>query len=153
MKRHWHVIYGSMIIFFIACGIAIPNQSVPWVSTTIMTFTAMMWHRAQAASWQAFVYMKAHAAYWRGVAYEAMYGLDALEERVRDEETDRDMHAVKLHVRKPADFPKGSAPTLSPFGEALAEMYRRARPHTRPLIQNDHSTEPTDTQGEENEKH
>lgn len=145
MKRHWHVIYGSMIIFFIACAIVIPNQALPWVSTTIMTATAMMWHRAQAASWQAFVYMKADAAYWRGVAYEAMYGLDALEERARDEETDRDPHALKLHAKSPADFPKGFAHTPSPIEKALAKMYRHARPRTRPLIQNDHHGERTET--------
>lgn len=144
MKRHWYALYGAMIIFFIACAIAIPNQALPWVSTAIMTWIAMMWHRAQAASWQAFKTTKKIAAYWRGVAYEAMYGLDALEERVRDEETNRDPHALKLHARKPADFPKGSAHTPSPFSEALAEMYRHARPHTRPLIQNDHHGERTE---------
>ncbi|MDU4692639.1 MAG: hypothetical protein E6Y12_02970 [Dermabacter sp.] len=135
MKRHWHVLYGTMIIFFIACAIAIPNQALPWVSTAIMTCTAMMWHRAQAASWQAFVAMKAHAACWRGVAYEAMY------ECVRDEETNRDMHALKLHEITPADFLENSTPTSSPIDKALAEMYRHARPHTRPLIQNDHHDE------------
>lgn len=29
MKRHWHVIYGAMIAFFIACAIALPNQALP----------------------------------------------------------------------------------------------------------------------------
>ena len=107
----------------------------------------MMWHRAQAASWQAFKTTKKIAEYWRGVAYEAMYGLDALEERERTngEETNRDMYAVKLHVMKPADFLEGSTPTHSPFGEALAEMYRHARPYTRPLIQTDRHGERTET--------
>lgn len=40
MKRHWCVIYGAMIVFFVACAIAIPNQALPWVSTAIMTATA-----------------------------------------------------------------------------------------------------------------
>ena len=93
MKRHWHVLYGTMIVLFIAFAIAIPNQSIPWVSTAIMTCTAMMWHRAQAASWQAFVAMKAHAACWRGIAYEAMY------ECVRDEETDRERPNVNIHTQ------------------------------------------------------
>lgn len=153
MKRHLYVLYGTMIVIFIGCAIAIPSQALPWVSTAIMTATAMMWHRAQAASWQAFVAMKAHAACWRGVAYEAMYDCDVPEERTCGEETNRDMHALKLHAITPADFPKGSTPTPSPIDKALAEMYRHARPHTHPLIKNDHSTEPTDTQGEENEKH
>lgn len=99
MKRHWHVMYGAMIVFFIACAIAIPNQSLPWVSTAIMTCTAMMWHRAQAASWQAFKTTKKIAEYWRGVAYEAIYGLDALEERVRDEETTRERPTVNIHTQ------------------------------------------------------
>ena len=72
----------------------------------------------------------------RGVlAYEAMY------ECVRDEETNRDMHALKLHEITPADFLENSTPTSSPIDKALAEMYRHARPHTRPLIQNDHHDE------------
>ena len=40
MKRCWFVIYGAMIVFFVACAIAIPNQALPWVSTAIMTATA-----------------------------------------------------------------------------------------------------------------
>ena len=108
MKRHWCVLYGTMIIFFIACAIAIPNQSIPWVSTAIMTCTTMMWHRAQAASWQAFVAMRAHAACWRGVAYEAMY------ECVRDEETDRERPTVNIHTQH-----------QEKFEEVLAEINRR----------------------------
>lgn len=108
MKRHWHVIYGTMIIFFIACGIAIPNQSIPWVSTAIMTCTAMMWHRAQAASWQAFKTTKKIAEYWRGVAYEAMYGC------VRDEETNRERPTVNIHTQH-----------HEKFEEVLAEINRR----------------------------
>lgn len=108
MKRHWCVIYGAMIVFFVACAIAIPTQSLPWVSTAIMTATAMMWHRAQAASWQAFVAMKAHAACWRGVAYEAMY------ECARDEETDCERPNVNIHTQY-----------HEKFGEVLAEINRR----------------------------
>lgn len=115
MKRHWHVIYGAMIAFFIACAIAIPNQALPWVSTAIMTCVAMMWHRAQAASWQAFKTTKKIAEYWRGVAYEAIYGLDALEERVRDEETDRERPNVNIHTQH-----------QEKFEEVLAEINRRA---------------------------
>lgn len=77
MKRHWHVIYGTMIIFFIACAIAIPNQSVPWVLTAIMTCTAMMWHRAQAASWQMYEARADSAERWREVACNAMEERDA----------------------------------------------------------------------------
>lgn len=109
MKRHWHVLYGAMIVFFIACAIVIPNQSLPWVSTAIMTCVALMWHRAQAASWQAFVAMKAHAACWRGVAYQAMYDC------VRDEETDRERPNVNIHTQH-----------QEKFEEVLAEIIRRA---------------------------
>lgn len=114
MKRHWHVIYGVMIVLFIACAIAIPSQALPWVSTAIMTATAMMWHRAQAASWQAFVAMKAHAACWRGVAYEAMHERDALIERARDEETNRKRPTVNTHTQY-----------HEKFGEVLAAVIRR----------------------------
>lgn len=114
MKRHLYVLYGTMIIFFIACAIAIPNQALPWVSTTIMTCVAMMWHRAQAASWQAFKTTKKIAEYWRGVAYEAIYGLDALEERVRDEETNRERPTVNIHTQY-----------HEKFEEVLAAVIRR----------------------------
>lgn len=114
MKRHWHVIYGAAIAFFVACAIAIPNQALPWVSTTIMTCVAMMWHRAQAASWQAFKTTKKIAEYWRGVAYEAIYGLDALEERVRDEETNRERPTVNIHTQY-----------HEKFEEVLAAVIRR----------------------------
>lgn len=114
MKRPWCVIYGAMIVFFVAFAIAIPNQSIPWVSTAIMTCTAMMWHRAQAASWQAFVAMKAHAACWRGVAYEAMHERDVLIELARDGETNCERPTVNTHTQY-----------HEKFGEVLAEINRR----------------------------
>lgn len=152
MKRHWYVLYGAMIVFFIACAIVIPNQAIPWVLTAVMTALAAGWHREQAfaqrtlkTARQFLVDANKNAEYWRKAAYKAEYERDVLEERTRDEETNCDMHAVKLHVRKPADFPKGSTPTPSPIDKALAEMYRHARPYTRPLIQTDHHGERTET--------
>lgn len=119
MKRHWYVLYGAMIVFFIACAIVIPNQSLPCVSTAIMTCVAMMWHRAQAASWQAFVAMKAHAACWRGVAYEAMHERDVLIELARDGETNCERPTVNTHTQY-----------HEKFGEVLAAVIRRAAPET-----------------------
>lgn len=141
MKRHWHVLYGTMIILFIACAIAIPSQSVPWVLTAIMTCTAMMWHRECIFARQMCEAWADSAERWHEVACNAMEERDGLIERARDEETNRDIHALKLHAKSPANFPNDSAHTPSPFGEALAEMYRHARPHTRPLIQTDHHGE------------
>ena len=40
MKRCWFVIYGAMVVFFVAGPNAKPNQALPWVSTAIMTATA-----------------------------------------------------------------------------------------------------------------
>lgn len=114
MKRHWCVIYGAMIVFFVACAIAIPTQSLPWVSTAIMTCIAMMWHRAQAASWQAFKTTKKIAEYWRGVAYEAMHERDVLIELARDGETNCERPTVNTHTQY-----------HEKFGEVLAEINRR----------------------------
>lgn len=148
MKRHWHVIYGSMIIFFIACAIVLPNQALPWVLTAVMTALAAGWHREQAfaqrtlkTARQVLEDANKNAKYWRKAAYKAEYERDVLAERVNGEESNRDRHALKLHVIKPAGFPKGSTPTPSPIDKALAEMYRHARPYTRLLIQTDHHGE------------
>lgn len=131
MKRLWYVLYGAMIVFFIACAIAIPNQALPWLSTAIMTVAAMLWHRERDIEQETVKGMKKIVEFWRTEARKAEHERDVLIECTRDEETNRDMHAVKLHVRKPADFPKGSTPTPSPIDKALAEMYRRARPRPR----------------------
>ena len=53
MKRHWHALYGAAIAFFITCGALIPSQFLPWLSTALMTATAMMWHREQGATQEA----------------------------------------------------------------------------------------------------
>lgn len=145
MKRPWHVIYGTMIVLFIAFAIAIPNQSIPWILSAIMTATVMLWHRECIFARQMCEAWADSAERWHEVACNAMEERDVLAERTCDEATHRDIHALKLHAKSPADFPKGSTPTPSPIDKALAEMYRHARPHTRPLIQNDHHGERTET--------
>ena len=131
MKRHWCVIYGSMIIFFIACAIAIPNQSVPWVLTAIMTFTAMLWHRAQAASWQVFKATKRTAEFWRETAHDAMHECTLANKRVRAyaqnlesqekaPEEEGDSELPTLYLIAPVDFPANTTRPASDIEEALA---------------------------------
>lgn len=145
MKRLWYVLYGAMIAFFIACAIAMPGQFLPWLSTAIMTATVMLWHRECIFARQMCEAWADSAERWHEVACNAMEERDVLAERTCDEATHRDIHALKLHAKSPANFPNDSAHTPSPIDKALAEMYRHARPHTRPLIQTDHHGERTET--------
>lgn len=114
MKRHWYVLYGAMIVFFIVCAIVIPNQALPWVSTAIMTATAMLWHREQAFAMQAVKGMKKIIEFWRREAHKAERELDALIERTRDEETNRERPTVNIHTQH-----------QEKFEEVLAAVIRR----------------------------
>ncbi|EPH17544.1 hypothetical protein HMPREF1484_00229 [Dermabacter sp. HFH0086] len=117
MKCHWHVIYGVMIVLFIACAIAIPNQFLPWLSTAIMTATAMLWHRERDIERETVKGMKKIVEFWRTEARKAQHELDVLSERTRDEETDRERSTVNIHTQY-----------HEKFGEVLAEIIRRAAP-------------------------
>lgn len=117
MKRHWHVLYGTMIVLFIACAIAIPNQALPWVSTAIMTATAMLWHREHDIEQETVKGMKKIIEFWRTEAHKAQHKLDVLTERARDEETDRERPTINIYTQHDEKF-----------GEVLAEIIRRATP-------------------------
>lgn len=115
MKRHWHVIYGAAIAFFVACAIVIPNQALPWLSTAIMTAIVMLWHREHDIEQETVKGMKKIIEFWRGEADKAQHELDVLIERTRDEETDRERPNVNIHTQH-----------QEKFEEVLAEIIRRA---------------------------
>ena len=117
MKRHWHVIYGSMIIFFIACAIAIPSQFLPWTSTALMTATTMLWHRERDIEQETVKGAKKIIEFWRTEARKAERERDALIERTRDEETNRERPTVNIHTHY-----------HEKFGEVLAAVIRRVAP-------------------------
>lgn len=114
MKRHLYVIYGTMIVLFIGCAIATPGQFLPFLSTAIMTATAMLWHREAAFAQEAVKGMKKIIEFWRTEARKAERERDALIERTRDEETDRERPNVNIHTQY-----------HEKFGEVLAEINRR----------------------------
>ena len=131
MKRHWHVLYGAMIVLFIGCAIATPGQFLPWLSTAIMTATAMMWHRAQRATQEALKGSRRANAYWRKTADRAMHECALANKRVRayaqnlesqekapEQEGDSDWPT--LYLIAPADFPTNTTRTPSDIEEALA---------------------------------
>lgn len=117
MKRHLYVIYGTMIVLFIGCAIATPGQFLPWLSTAIMTATAMLWHRERDIEQETVKGMKKIIEFWRTEARKAQHELDVLSERTRDEETDRERPTVNIHTQY-----------HEKFGEVLAEIIRRAAP-------------------------
>lgn len=117
MNRQWYVLYGAAIAFFITCGVLIPSQFLPWLSTAIMTCTAMMWHRAHIFERQMCEAWADSAERWHKVACNAMEERDALIERARDEETNRKRPTVNIHTQY-----------REKFGEVLAEIIRRAAP-------------------------
>lgn len=119
MKRYWFAIYGAMIVFFIACAIAIPNQSIPWISTAIMTAAVMLWHRECIFARQMCEAWADSAERWHEVACNAMEERDALIERAREEETNCERPTVNTHTQY-----------HEKFGEVLAAVIRRAAPET-----------------------
>lgn len=119
MKRHLYVIYGTMIVLFIACAIATPGQPLPYLSTAIMTATTMLWHRERDIEQETVKGMKKIIEFWRTEARKAQHELDVLSERTRDEETDRERPTVNTHTQY-----------HEKFGEVLAAVIRRAAPET-----------------------
>jgi len=99
MKRHWHVLYGTMIVLFIACAVATPGQFLPWLSTAIMTAIAMLWHREHDIEQETVKGMKKSIELWRREADKAQHELDVLIECTRDEETNRERPTVDIHTQ------------------------------------------------------
>lgn len=118
MKRHWFVLYGSMIIFFIACAIAIPNQAIPWLSTAIMTIAAMLWHRERDIEQETVKGAKKIIEFWRTEARKAERERDVLIERARDEETNCERPTVNIHTQH-----------HEKLEEVLAAVIQRAATH------------------------
>lgn len=117
MKRHWYVIYGAMIVLYIACAIATPGQFLPFLSTAIMTAIAMLWHREHDIEQETVKGMKKSIELWRREADKAQHELDVLIECTRDEETDRERPNVNIHTQY-----------HEKFEEVLAVTIRRAAP-------------------------
>ena len=125
MKRLWCVLYGAMIVFFVACAIATPGQSLPWLSTAIMTATAMLWHRERDIEQETVKGMKKIIEFWRTEARKAERERDVLIERARDEETNCERPTVNIHTQYHEKFEEVLATVIQRAATQIHEALTR----------------------------